>query len=98
MFGTPAAVSATGYEDLDGGVDVITATLHYKRYSVGGDHRRLASQEGLSIFDGVHGGDRRRDVRVQLARGSDVTLYDASGESRAVDLPQKTDSKRSCAT
>jgi predicted dehydrogenase len=29
LFGTPQAVSATGYEDLRGGVDTLTAELHY---------------------------------------------------------------------
>ena len=46
LFGTPHAISATGHEDLMGGVDIITAQLHYENVDsvtiTGGWHHRGA--------------------------------------------------------
>ena len=85
MSGTPAAVSATGYEDLDGGVDVITATLHYKDIPsvviTGGWHHKKAYPFSMEYTVVTDGGT----FEYSSQRGSDVTLYDASGES-VVDL------------
>jgi len=86
IFGVPAAVSATGYEDLDAGVDVITGTLHYKDIPsvviTGGWHHKKAYPFSMEYTVVTDGGT----FEYSSQRGSDVTLYDASGESRAVDL------------
>jgi len=58
VFGAPQAVSATGYEDLARGVDVITAQFHYPEMSVllsGGWHHPNSfpfSMEYTIVCDG----------------------------------------------
>jgi predicted dehydrogenase len=86
MFGKPAAVSATGYEDLDGGVDVITATLHYDGMPsvviTGGWHHKRAYPFSMEYTVVTDGGT----FEYNSQRGNDVTLYDAAGDSRPVKL------------
>ncbi len=60
LFGAPERVSATGYEALASGIDVLAAELRYPGWSAflsGGWHH----PEGVSVHDGVHGGDGGRN-------------------------------------
>jgi predicted dehydrogenase len=87
LFGMPEAVSATGYEDLDGGVDMIAATLHYRNVPsvviTGGWHHKKAYPFSMEYTVVTEGGT----FEYSSHRGNDVILYDASGESHAVELP-----------
>jgi predicted dehydrogenase len=89
LFGTPTAVSATGYEDLAGGVDVITATLHYESVPsvviTGGWHHKKAYPFSMEYTVVTNGGT----FEYSSARGNDVTLYGADGESRNVEVPDE---------
>jgi predicted dehydrogenase len=89
MFGKPGAISATGYEDLAGGVDVITATLHYNAVPsvviTGGWHHRKSypfSMEYTVVTD-------KGTFEYSSQRGNEVTLYDANGEFGPVELSQE---------
>jgi predicted dehydrogenase len=86
LFGMPSAVSATGYEDLAGGVDVIAATLHYESVPsvviTGGWHHKKGYPFSMEYTVVTSGGT----FDYSSARGNDVTLYSAAGESRGVDL------------
>ena len=89
MFGSPAAISATGYEDLEGGVDVIAATLHYPDIPsvviTGGWHHKKSFPFSMEYTVVTEGGT----FEYSSQRGNDVTLYDAAGESRPVDVRQE---------
>jgi predicted dehydrogenase len=89
LFGKPKAVSATGYEDLAGGVDIITATLHYDDVPsvivTGGWHHKKAFPFSMEYTVVTEGGT----FEYSSARGNDVTLYSAGGESRAVELREE---------
>jgi len=86
MFGSPDAVSATGYEDLAGGVDVINATLHYSGIPsvviTGGWHHKKSYPFSMEFTVVTDGGT----FEYSSQQASDVTLYDASGESRPLEL------------
>jgi predicted dehydrogenase len=87
MFGMPETVSATGYEDLDAGIDTLNATLLYKGgpdvIVTGGWHHKKAypfSMEYTVVADGA-------TFEFNSAAGSGVTMYTAEGESRPLPLP-----------
>lgn len=89
LFGSPRAVSATGYEDLEAGIDTLTATLHYDHVpSVvvsGGWHHKKAypfSMEYTMVTD-------KGTLEYSSQRGDSVTLYDAAGQSRPVTVPEE---------
>ncbi|MBM3740175.1 MAG: Gfo/Idh/MocA family oxidoreductase [Acidobacteria bacterium] len=89
LFGIPEAVSATGSEDLEAGVDVITAQLHYKEIpSVvvsGGWHHPSAypfSMEYTASFD--------LGTLEFSTLGRPVTLYSHTGEAKPLE-PQGRD-------
>jgi len=85
LFGMPEAVSATGYEDLQGGIDTVTATLHYSNIpSVvisGGWHHKKAYPFSMEYTVVMQGGT----MDFSSARG-DATLYDEAGEAKPVAL------------
>jgi predicted dehydrogenase len=89
VFGSPVAVSATGYEDLAGGVDVIAATLHYSDVPsvmiTGGWHHKKSYPFSMEYTVVTDGGT----FEYSSQQGNDVTLYDAAGESRVLDLRQE---------
>jgi len=87
LFGKPAAVSAAGYEDLEGGVDVVDCRLRYQDGPAvtvdGGWHNRGAYPFSMEFTivgdDGVleyHSGSRR------------LTLYRADGTQEEPSLPE----------
>ena len=62
LFGKPATVSATGYEALASGIDLIMARTALPGPGHRIRHRRLASSQVVSVLDGVHGRCRRRHL------------------------------------
>lgn len=80
LFGKPRAVSATGYENLAAGIDMLTAQLHYDHIpSVtvsGGWHHPKAYPFSMEYTVSAEGGtiDYSTDNRPP-------TLYNAAGES-----------------
>ena len=86
MFGMPEAVSATGYEDLPGGIDTLNATLLYRdRPDVvitGGWHHRKTYPFSMEYTVVADGGT----FEYSSLRGGGVTLYGADGESRELAL------------
>jgi len=80
LFGKPRAVSATGYENLDAGIDTLTAQLHYDHIpSVtisGGWHHPKAYPFSMEYTVSADGGtiDYSTDNRPP-------TLYNAAGEA-----------------
>jgi predicted dehydrogenase len=82
MFGSPGALSATGYEDLEGGIDTITVTLHYDDVPsvviTGGWHHQKAYPFSMEYTVVADGGT----FEYGSQRGSEVTIYSADGESR----------------
>jgi predicted dehydrogenase len=87
LFGAPAAVSATGYEDAPRGIDSILAQLHYRGLDAivtGGWHHPKAypfSMEFTIISDGG-------TLEFSSASGP-LTLYKADGEETSVEIPEK---------
>jgi len=88
LFGVPEAVSATGYEDMAHGIDVIHAQLHYKGIPsvavTGGWHHPAAypfSMEYTVCFDG--------GTFEYSSAGRSVTLYTSAGLEEAVQKPVK---------
>lgn len=86
LFGVPDAVSATGYEDANAGVDILSANLYYSKgpavLVTGGWHHRKAypfSMEYSVATDAA-------TFEYNSLRG-DTVVYDSSGESRPMGLP-----------
>jgi predicted dehydrogenase len=89
LFGPPEAVSATGYEALAAGIDVIAATLHYPAgigvSITGGWHHPRSfpfSMEYTVVGD-------NGTVEYSSAVGTGPVLYRASGESELLPLAEK---------
>lgn len=89
LFGLPEAVSATGYENLEGGVDTLTATLHYSDVPsvviTGGWHHKKAypfSMEFTVVAD-------LGTFEYNSDRGSGVKLYTAQGEAEDFPAPEQ---------
>lgn len=89
LFGSPETVSATGYEDLPGGIDTMNATLLYKDgcdvVITGGWHHRKAYPFSMEFTVVADGGTFEYDSK----RGPGVTLYTSDGETQELDLPQE---------
>ncbi|MBL8241269.1 MAG: Gfo/Idh/MocA family oxidoreductase [Bryobacterales bacterium] len=87
LFGMPRAVSATGYEDLGAGIDMLTAQLHYDHIpSVtisGGWHHPKAYPFSMEYTVSADGGtvDFSTDNRPP-------TLYNGAGEAQALALDE----------
>lgn len=85
LFGKPRAVSATGYENLGAGLDMITAQLHYDHIPsvtvTGGWHHPKAYPFSMEYTVSAEGGtvDFSTDNRPP-------TVYTADGESAALAL------------
>lgn len=86
LFGMPRTVSATGYEALDSGIDVITAELHYDgpftAIVTGGWHHPQSFPFSMEYTVVTDGGT----VEYSSA-GTPPTLYGLNGESRALAMP-----------
>lgn len=89
MFGIPEAVSATGYEDMQNGIDTIAATLRYSGGTslviTGGWHHKKAYPFSMEFTVVADGGT----FEFNSARGSGVTLYSAAGEASEMQLPER---------
>jgi predicted dehydrogenase len=87
LFGAPAAVSATGYEGSQRGIDSILAHLHYPGFDAivtGGWHHPKAypfSMEFTLISDG--------GTLEFSSAGKALTLYQADGVEARVKLPER---------
>jgi len=88
LFGVPEAVSATGYEALDSGVDVITATLYYPggptAVITGGWHHPKSYPFSMEYTVVADGGT----VEYSSLAGAPV-CYSADGEREALQLEEK---------
>ena len=87
LFGVPDSISATGYEDLEGGIDTVTATLHYADIPsvviTGGWHHIKAYPFSMEYTVVADGGTFEFDT----IDGPGVTLFDAKGEKRDLEIP-----------
>ncbi|MCC6589394.1 MAG: Gfo/Idh/MocA family oxidoreductase [Bryobacterales bacterium] len=88
LFGAPEAVSSTGYEDLQHGIDIVSAQLHYRDIPsvvvTGGWHHPAAypfSMEYTVSFD--------RGTFEFSSAGRAVTLYTHDGREEVVEKPEK---------
>jgi predicted dehydrogenase len=88
VFGVPESVSAVGHEDLEGGIDWITGTLHYPHVGgvviSGGWHHPKSfpfSMEYTVVSDG--------GTIEYSSSHLDATLYGADGEKLALKLPAR---------
>ena len=86
LFGLPQAVSATGYEDLAAGIDLITAQLHYAGIGsvivTGGWHHPKSYPFSMEYTASFQGGT----IEFSTA-GRPATLYAASGDAEELTLP-----------
>jgi predicted dehydrogenase len=87
LFGSPETVAATGYEDLQGGIDTITATLQYADgvpvVITGGWHHKKAypfSMEYTVVTDGA--------TFEFSSMGEGAKVYTAEGEERPLKVPE----------
>jgi predicted dehydrogenase len=87
LFGVPQLVSATGYEDLERGIDTVEASLYYNDGFVatisGGWHHPKSypfSMEYTVVADG--------GTVDYSSAGREPTLYKAGGEAETLALPQ----------
>ena len=88
LFGPPAAVSATGFEHIACGIDLITAQLHYPdgwtAVITGGWHHPKAypfSMDYTVLFDG--------GTLEFSSAGGPPTLYTEGGEAEPLETPGK---------
>lgn len=86
LFGLPEAVSATGYEDLNAGIDLITAELYYPGIGsvivTGGWHHPKSYPFSMEFTASFQGGT----IEFSTA-GRPATLYKADGEAEELTLP-----------
>jgi predicted dehydrogenase len=84
LFGKPAAVSATGYEDMARGIDLILASFHYPGMGTvaisGGWHHPKAYPFSMEFTVVADGG-----TLDYSSEGRPLALYRADGEKQAVD-------------
>ena len=86
LFGAPAAVSATGYEDMPRGIDCILAQFHYPGVDVvvtGGWHHPKAYPFSMEFTVVSDGGTLEFN-----SAGRPLTLYSADGTEAAVAVPE----------
>ena len=87
-FGAPEAVSASGYEDMARGIDILLARFYYPSGAIvavtGGWHHPKAYPFSMEFTITADGGTLEYS-----SAGRPLTLYDAAGESRAVELEVK---------
>jgi predicted dehydrogenase len=88
LFGLPESVSATGYEDLASGIDLITAQLHYAGIGSvivsGGWHHPTSYPFSMEYTASFQGGT----IEFSTA-GRPATLYSASGNAEELKLPDQ---------
>jgi predicted dehydrogenase len=86
LFGMPESISATGYEDLALGIDVIHATLHYRDafncVITGGWHHKKAYPFAMEYTVATDGGT----FEYNSLQGDGVELYECAGEKRSLAL------------
>jgi predicted dehydrogenase len=87
LFGKPETVSATGYEALQSGIDVITAELHYPgqgtAFVTGGWHHPKSYPFSMEYTVVADGGT----VEYNSA-STPPTLYRLNGEAEALPIPE----------
>ncbi len=88
LFGKPQSVSATGYEALDAGIDLIMAELHYPGrqtvFVTGGWHHPKSHPFSMEYTVATDGGTFEYS-----SSGQPPTLYRANGESEILPLSEK---------
>jgi predicted dehydrogenase len=86
LFGKPTKVTASGYEDLPNGIDIITARFHYEDIPsvivTGGWHHPKSYPFSMEYTVSAQGGT----IEYSSA-GRDPELYTAAGESQKLELP-----------
>jgi predicted dehydrogenase len=86
LFGKPATVSATGYEALESGIDVITAELHYPgqgtAFVTGGWHHPKSYPFSMEYTVVTDSGTIEYN-----SAGTPPTLYRVNGEAEALPIP-----------
>lgn len=86
LWGMPTSLSATGYEDLDGGIDTITAALHYRDVPsviiTGGWHHKKSYPFSMEYTVVTDGGT----FEYSSAGENGVKLYRSDGEVSEVSL------------
>ena len=86
LFGLPAAVSATGYEDLPHGIDMLAAELYYPGIGSvtvqGGWHHPRAFPFSMEFTIVADAGTLDFS-----SAGRPLTLYTAAGEAHPMDVP-----------
>jgi predicted dehydrogenase len=86
LFGLPESISATGYEDLALGVDLLNATLYYSdeftAVITGGWHHKKAYPFSMEYTVVADGGT----FEYSSLGGDEVILYDCAGEKRPIEL------------
>ncbi|HUS04823.1 MAG TPA: Gfo/Idh/MocA family oxidoreductase [Bryobacteraceae bacterium] len=88
LFGAPASVSATGYEDLANGVDTLAATLHYRDVPsvvvTGGWQHPKAYPFSMEYTVTTQGGTFEYSSARTVS-----TIFTAAGESQPMELPEQ---------
>lgn len=89
VFGKPVSFSATGYEDMENGVDTLSATLNYPDglgvVITGGWHHRKSYPFSMDFTIVTDGGTFEFS---SLSTTPGVTVYAADGEARALPVPE----------
>ena len=87
LFGKPQSLTATGYEDLAGGIDFVNAQLHYPDVAsvviTGGWHHPKSYPFSMEYTVSADGGT----VEYSSA-GRPPTLYGKDGSERVLPLPE----------
>jgi predicted dehydrogenase len=87
LFGKPHSVTATGYEDLAGGIDFVNAQLHYQNTGsvvvTGGWHHPKAYPFSMEYTVSADGGT----IEYSSA-GRPPTLYSKDGTERVLPQPE----------
>ncbi len=88
LFGKPATISATGYEALDSGIDLIMAELHYPglgtAFVSGGWHHPKSYPFSMEYTVVADGGTFEFS-----SNGKPPTLYHSSGEAEILPLGEQ---------
>lgn len=86
LFGKPIKVTASGFEDLSAGIDIITARFHYENIPsvivTGGWHHPKSYPFSMEYTVSTQGG-----TIDYSSLGRDPELFKADGESEKLNLP-----------
>ncbi len=88
LFGLPQSVSASGYEDLPAGIDIIHAELHYPEIGgvvvTGGWHHPKSYPFSMEFTVTFQGGTMEYS-----SDGRDLTVYGSDGEGKPAPVGEK---------